>query len=371
MKRIAFLDYLRVLAIFMVLVIHSTEPYYLNEDGLFIASALDGVWVSVYEIFCRACVPLFVMTSAYLLFPTSKPTGEFLKLRLVKVGLPFAFWCCVYTAWNGGDWGRMWFNFPMAAGGHLWFVPMLFGLYFLMPLLSPWAERAREKEVRGWLIAWLFTTIFPFIRWIFAAVYGNGWAHVFGEANFDNIPFLWGECGWNSFGTFHYISGFFGYMLLGFWLRKFRTEWSRTGVCSVVAMTAFFGAAIMLCGFGTKACLSRVYPLAGPYPCAVSFETAIEYCSIGVVATTFAWFLAIRTWCTGEGRFYRYVILPLSGASYGVYLIHILILVPISALLKPILPTVLAIPATATAAFAISSVIVLILKRLPIARRLV
>lgn len=117
MKRITFLDYLRVLAIFMVLVVHSTEPYYLNDDGLFVASASDGVWVTLYEILCRSCVPLFVMASAYLLFPTAKPTGAFLKRRLVKVGLPFVFWCCVYTLWNGGDWARMLFNFPMAAGG--------------------------------------------------------------------------------------------------------------------------------------------------------------------------------------------------------------------------------------------------------------
>lgn len=34
-------------------------------------------------------------------------------------------------------------------GGHLWFVPMLFGLYLLMQLLSPWAENATEREGRA------------------------------------------------------------------------------------------------------------------------------------------------------------------------------------------------------------------------------
>ena len=40
---------------------------------------------------------------------------------------------------HGAGRGKLLFNFP-DEGGHLWFVPMLAGLYILMPLLSPWAE---------------------------------------------------------------------------------------------------------------------------------------------------------------------------------------------------------------------------------------
>ena len=85
-----------------------------------------------------------------------------------------------------------------------------------MPLLSPWAERASEKEVRGWLAVWAFTTIFPYLRGL--------WGHLYGAPSFGAVPYLYGECPWNASGTFQYVSGFFGYMLLGFWFRKFVGE---------------------------------------------------------------------------------------------------------------------------------------------------
>ena len=36
-------------------------------------------------------------------------------------------------------------NFNYAAG-HLWFVYMLVGIYLLMPMLSPWAERVGKRR---------------------------------------------------------------------------------------------------------------------------------------------------------------------------------------------------------------------------------
>ena len=53
-------------------------------------------------------------------------------------------------------------NFNYAAG-HLWFVYMLIGLYLIMPLLSPWAEKVGKNELLVYLGIWLFTTVIPFI----------------------------------------------------------------------------------------------------------------------------------------------------------------------------------------------------------------
>lgn len=361
MKRVAFLDYLRVIAIFMVLVIHSCELYYFGAEGqTYLASRTDAFWVTFFEIVSRACVPLFVIASSYLLFPVSQPTGKFLKRRLLKVGVPFAFWCLVYTWWNGGEWGRMIFNFPIAAGGHLWFVPMLFGLYLLMPLLSAWAERVSEKELRSWLLVWLFTTTIPYLRWIFAAIYGSGWGHLFGEANFDNIPFFWGECPWNGFGTFHYVSGFFGYLLLGLWFRKFARELSSRKALMIAAPFGMIGALLMGVPFLGRllSAANGSWPFEAPYAFAVELETPIEYCSLGVAAMVFAWFVLIRSF-NSQGAFYCHVIRPLSEASFGVYLIHILLLVPAGGVIKSHLPTPLAIPLIAATTFVCSSILVI------------
>jgi len=355
MKRVVFLDYLRVLAIFMVLVIHSVEPYYLGGDGTWIASRADAVWVTLFEVLCRCCVPLFVMASAYLLFPVTRPTGEFLKRRFLRVLVPFALWCCVYTWWNGGNWGELLFNFPMAAGGHLWFVPMILGLYLAMPLFSPWAERASEKEVRCWLLVWAFTTIFPFLRRLLETCYG--------APCFGSVPYLYGECPWNAFGTFQYVSGFFGYMLLGFWFRRFAGEWSWKRTLALVLPAGLVGAALMGIPF-LSAFLVDAYPFSETYAYAVRAEMSIEYCSLGVALSTFANFTLIRKF-SSEGTFYRRFVLPLSNASYGVYLVHILILVVLSERLKGSLATPVSILLVASATFALTSSFCLLLRRIP------
>lgn len=229
-----------------------------------------------------------------------------------------------------------------------------------MPLLSPWAERAREKEIRGWLLVWLFTTLIPYLRWVFAAVYGSGWGHLFGEANFDAIPFFWGECAWNGFGTFHYVSGFFGYLLLGLWFRKFADALSPRKAFAMAAPIGAIGALLMGVPFLGRllSAAKGSWPFEAPYAFAVELETPIEYCSLGVAAMVFAWFLLIRTF-NSQGAFYRRMIRSLSGASFGVYLIHILLLVPIGGVIKGHLPTPLSIPAIAATTFVCSSVAVI------------
>ena len=54
------------------------------------------------------------------------------------------------------------FNFNYAAG-HLWFVYMLIGVYMLMPLLSPWAEKVGKRELQVYLAIWVFTLFIPLI----------------------------------------------------------------------------------------------------------------------------------------------------------------------------------------------------------------
>lgn len=372
MKRIVFLDYLRVIAIFMVLVVHSCEPFYFGDGGCFHIQTLSNArWLVALDSAVRACVPLFVMASAYLLFPLTRPTGEFFRRRLLRVGLPFVLWCCVYNWWNHGNWWQMLFNFPAATGGHLWFVPMLFGLYLLMPLLSPWAEKVTEKELRGWLIVWLVTTTLPYLRLVWGILFADGWGHVCGVADFGAVPFLYGECAWNSFGTFHYVSGFVGYMLLGLYFRRFVAEgsWRETlATAFPLALTGWLAVAVPF--YLRIANYGEVFPVTAPYAAAVDLETSWEFCSTGVALTVFAYFLVIRK-LTSDGRFYRWVIRPLADASYGVYLVHILILVPVMAYLSPRVGTGTAILGTAVVTFVLSSLAVMVVRLVPVLRRIV
>ena len=359
--RVVFLDWLRVIACFMVMAIHSSEPFYLGGEApniTFIANKWDAIWISLVESICRVCVPLFVMASSYLLFPLKRSTGEFFRRRLVRILVPFVVWVCAYVWWFGDSWGKACFNFP-DAGGHLWFVPMLLGLYLLMPLLSPWAEKVSERELRGWLILWLVTTTFPYLRRLWTAIYG--------EPSFGAVPYLYGECPWNMFGMFHYVSGFIGYMLLGFWFRRFVPElsWRRTLAMAVPLWLA--GAVVMGGGFYFRI---PEFPCSKPYAFAVDLEMSIEYCSVGVAIAVIAAFMLIRK-IKADGAFYRWIVRPLSEASYGTYLLHMFVLLAVFDAVRPHCNTPATICVTAVTSYVLASAAGVLLRRIPFVGRFI
>lgn len=352
--RCVFLDYLRVVACLMVVMIHCCEPYYIGDGGRCqVASAADAFWVAMVEMVCRSCVPLFVMTSAYLLFPVRGSTGDFFRRRLTRVGLPYVLWCGYYSLVHGSPIHRILFNFP-DAGGHLWFVPMLLGLYVLMPLLSPWAERVGERELRGWILVWLATTLLPFARKLSVVL--------FGEPGFGVVPHLWGEAPWNPFGTFHYVSGFVGYALLGLYFRRFARALSFRETLKRALPFLAVGSAGMAFGFYFR--FGGRFPFDAPYACVVDFELSLEYCSTFVALAVVGWFMVFRTF-SRAGRLYRHLVLPLSRASYGTYLAHMTILLALLPHFKAHLPTPLAIVSLGLTTFAAASLVSLAGRRIP------
>ncbi len=336
MKRELWLDFLRVTACFMVMVIHSTEPFYLGGDGALILTPTDAFWVAIFEGICRCCVPVFLVASAYLQFPIRYSTAEFFRRRAVRILIPMLLWTVVYAlVWGNPveNFKGLLLNFNYAAG-HLWFVYMLVGVYLIMPLLSPWAEKVSVKELEVYLGIWLLTTLFPFIREA-----AGGEAPLIQAA--DGLPApalfpLWGEASWNAFGLFYYVSGFFGYLLLGLYLRRFVEDkrWLKLLGCSLFLL----GFAAIVWGLVQRfSATSDVFPLTGSLATAVAWETPINFCGLPVVITSVGIILLFRSWFSGrseESVFYRHIILPLSKAGYGMYLMHMLVLASVSAWLR-------------------------------------
>jgi surface polysaccharide O-acyltransferase-like enzyme len=222
--------------------------------------------------------------------------------------------------------------------------------------LTPWAERVGERELRGWIVLWLITTLFPYLRRLWTCLFGEP---LFG---FGSVPYLYGECPWNQFGTFQYVSGFIGYMLLGLWFRRFAPVLTFGKTLATAVPLWLAGAAIIGGGFFFR--IGGSFPYSAPYAKAVDLEMSIEYCSLGVVMATAAVFLALRR-ISGGGRFYRLIVRPLSEASYGTYLLHMFVLLPVFEFVRPQLPTPLAIVVTAAVSFALSSLISAGIRKIP------
>ena len=341
MDREKWIDWMRVAACLMVMVVHSTEPFYLGGEGSRILTEGDAYWASFFDSFVRACVPLFVVASSYLQFPLHYSTGEFLRRRAQRVLVPFLCWSIVYAlAWGEpvDNLRSLLLNFNYAAG-HLWFVYMLVGIYLLMPMLSPWAERVGKRELQFYLLLCFATTLIPFVR----ALAADGAAPViYGPTGIPNRALypLWGEASWNTYGLFYYLSGFIGYLLLGLYLRRFvgNLSWGKT---LAVALPAWLvGFAICFGGFIVMVMNDAAgqFPIEGPTGLAAAWETTWIHDTAGVFLMTIGWILVFRKINVG-GWFYRTVLLPISKASYGMYLCHMIALAFFSGWLRESLGT--------------------------------
>ena len=335
-NRVVWVDWMRVAACFMVFVVHATEPFYLGGQGSQILTEADAYWASLFDSLVRACVPLFIVASSYLQFPLQYSSGEFFRRRVVRVLVPFVLWTAVYAfVWGepAENFQNLMLNFNYSAG-HLWFVYMLIGIYLLMPLLSPWAERVSKRELQVYLGIWAFTSLIPIIRDV---VSGAAPTVIYGVSGLPRqaLTPLWGEASWNAYGTFYYLSGFIGYLLLGLYFRRFVGELSWRKTLAIAIPCYLAGFAVVFGGFLRRVfeMAQGVFPVEGLVEKAVWWETTWCNDTVGVVLMTVAWILLFKK-IKCDGKFYQRVLLPVSKASYGIYLLHLLLLVPISGAIR-------------------------------------
>ncbi len=304
-QRIAFLDYARVLACFMVIIVHSCEFFYIGDSGLEIKNRDDGLWVSVIDSAFRCAVPLFVMISAYLLVPVKESAGLFFRKRLVRVVVPFLIWSVLYAtlpylwgAMSAEDVGRsvltLTYNFNNASG-HLWFIYMLLGVYLIMPVISPWLEKVSKRDEQIFIAIWFLSTFLPYLREITGPVYG--------------------ECDWNEFSLLWYYSGYIGYVVLAHYVRTYlslsRTTEFATGTV-MFAIGYFITAAVFYSRIDTAVTLTEI-------------EVSWRFCTPNVVFESLGAFLVMKS-LFGSVRKESRLVVSVSDMSYGMYLMHIFIL---------------------------------------------
>ena len=165
MKRIAFLDYVRVFACLLVMVVHASENFYgaagtgeMAGPQSFLQNEADRFWVSLYDGFSRMSVPLFMIISAYLLVPLKEGQSmwQFYRRRFLRVGPPTILFMLLYSTlpllWGQidsatatRDLSRLLLNFPSLAG-HLWFMYPLISLYLFIPIYPPGCAKQQPKK---------------------------------------------------------------------------------------------------------------------------------------------------------------------------------------------------------------------------------
>ncbi len=355
MKRIIFLDYVRIFACFLVIVVHASENYYgapgstdMVGPQSYLANETDRLWVAIYDGFSRMAVPLFMIVSSYLLVPLKEgqTSWQFYRRRFTHILPPFFIFMVLYSTlpmlWgqiNGEtslkDISRILLNFPTLAG-HLWFMYPLISLYLFMPIISPWLNKATAKEERFFIGLFLLSTCMPYLsRW-------------FGE--------LWGQCFWNEYHMLWYFAGYLGYLVLAHYIRVHLT-WNRSKRLVIGAILMVVGAIWTIYSFYIQAIPGET--LSTPV-----IEIGWAFCTINCVLLTTGTFLLFT--CIDQLKAPR-LIEEMSKLSYGMYLMHIFWLGLWVTIFKYnlALPTVAAIPCITVTTFVCCYVTTKIISLLP------
>lgn len=351
-EQIGWIDLLRVLACFLVIVSHCCDPFVGKFDANyseFLTGALIGSMV-------RCCVPIFVMMSGVLLLPVKMDMPTFYSKRAKRLLIPFLFWSLVfpvlyflYVNYSGIEiispsilpedytvkrtFEKMYtfifnFNYDTTV---LWYVYMLIGLYLFMPIISAWLTQAEKRDVQWFLRIWVVSMCLPYVQ--MAA------PHLGFTGNYGNMGIL-GVCDWNPYGLFYYFSGFLGYLVLAYYLVKYPLNWSWNKTLAVAIPMFLVGYAITAAGF----ILTQNY-----YPGSFANLEIIWYFSgINVFMMSFAIFIVMQKLKIKSTP----LLTKIASLTFGIYLSHFLIVQWGYDIIYPNLPVPAAVKIPLIAAFA-------------------
>lgn len=158
------LDLLRVLSILGVIAIHAITTVVVQKP-------IDTpVWMigNLIDSFSRWSVPVFVIISGALMIRKSAfdNANNFLKKKMSRIIIPIIAWPLIYVLWN-----YVFFKSPLdftniireyisgtPSPGHLYFLFIIAGLYVVTPIISLYASSVSRKQYITTTIALLVAT---------------------------------------------------------------------------------------------------------------------------------------------------------------------------------------------------------------------
>lgn len=298
-RHYAELDFIRMVAIFCVVILHSASPVLYQ-----IGSVPRSVWIThnAIDAAMRVCVPLFFMVSGFLLLaPQATDQNPLLEVgrRLRRIGLPLLAWTVIYLVGNAQFNGApitlaflastITGAFQGAAVYHLWFIYELGVLYLLMPVLRP-------------LVAGRSTLGFYFVGlWLALAL----WKLTGQFTGLNNWP-----------GNFLNL-GNSGYLFAGYLIRLHLATPSR-GVAAAAAMV-YAGCTVTI----------ALLTAQRSYAAATFDETFYVYSTFLVIVQSISAFIVLMRLAQAlehAPKGLRTAISSISAVSFGIYFIHVIIL---------------------------------------------
>ena len=262
------IDILRIFAFVFIVMLHTLNRQY----GL-------TVWMSGYAVISIG-VNLFIMISGYLLLDRTETVKEFFRKRFFSILPLFIIFNIIYIYF----YNHSFITIKKISAPHFWYIYMILGLYLLTPWLRKVLQYA-EKETFYVVVLWFLCNVLnPYMQFF----------------KFPKIPFS------------HFpITGFIGYYILGYYLKKYRYKLEKIPFICVIG--------VYITGF-------LISVLSTKYVLVTTGNRISDFFDKNSLGTFFMSVSFFIFWIKFNFKNRNKVIRRISDSTYFAYLIHIIIL---------------------------------------------
>lgn len=286
-SKLRWVDNLRTLATFCVILIHVSAPLVGSYKQMFLSSWWSG---NIINGGARFAVPIFFMIIGAIQLGKEYKLLDYLKRRAKRILPPFMFWTFIYVLFDSfvlNNQSKHGLLFDFKSGlfygirHHVWFIYVLIEAYLIIPILSKWCKYSNRQELLYFLIIWSITIFYA-------------------------IPYFS-----NDLPKFHFdnFAGYAGFMVLGYYLNQLGEVKNKWSVLLIILGT--FGNL-----YGTFYLTSSSREFSGVF---------YEYLTFNVLLQSIGVFLLVKNTVI-KGNLMNQLITFISDHSFGIYLVHILVL---------------------------------------------
>lgn len=152
-------DYLRTLAVFAIVMVHSIPSNPLNENQWYFTAAIQPLLLMFVGIY-------FMLSGLFLLQSGTENITGFYKNRFLNIVIPFVFYCGLYywyyeihlgvekAGWQHHliTFGRELLEGTIPMASHLWFMYVILSLYLCAPFLARLMKAMSDQDLKLFLV---------------------------------------------------------------------------------------------------------------------------------------------------------------------------------------------------------------------------
>ncbi len=341
-SRILYLDLLRIAAVCAVIIIHIACRNKNSTD----VHTIGWMGKNFFNGFSRWGVGVFVMISGALFLGRDVPVRKIWKKHILRIALSFMAWSFVYSfVFNIRERNMVSFLKDFAAGHyHLWFLLMIIGMYAIVPLLR---KITADEKLTVYFLALSFTAAFAVPEAVSLIRHVSPGLADVAQKIIDRA-------------RFHYPLGLTFYFVLGHYLSRKELSGRAERILLILGLAGF------------------IITICGNYAVSLRKNASAEYIfgdnTVNVALQAVGVFVLFKK-CFGglhPGEKAEKIIRALSGYTFGVYLVHVLMITAAERLLhlhadslNPFLSIPLAFLLVCAASFLVSAV----LNRIPVVKK--